>query len=120
MRADELLRMRSDLIGRRTKLRSALVEELSALRELSLASNSSEMADLALEHANEDVTSQLAECETRELHDIDAALERIADGTYGDCQNCGQPIPRERLRALPYAMYCIACQVKFENSAYRD
>lgn len=41
---------------------------------------------------------------------IDAALKRIEDGSYGTCQRCGQPIAAERLEALPYAAYCITCQ----------
>jgi DnaK suppressor protein len=46
------------------------------------------------------------------LHAIDAALQRIEDGTYGVCPSCGKPIPEERLRAIPYAKYCIDCQRK--------
>lgn len=41
---------------------------------------------------------------------VDAALARLLAGTYGPCQRCGQPIPAERLEALPWAAYCIACQ----------
>lgn len=41
---------------------------------------------------------------------VDAALARLDAGTYGRCQRCGQPIPHERLEALPWAAYCIACQ----------
>ena len=45
----------------------------------------------------------------RELHDIDAALARLEEGTYGYCQRCGRPIPRERLEALPATPYCVDC-----------
>lgn len=41
---------------------------------------------------------------------IDRALERIANGTYGTCRNCGREIPVERLEALPYAELCIDCR----------
>ena len=41
---------------------------------------------------------------------VDAALARLDAGTYGTCQRCGRPIPPERLEALPWAAYCIACQ----------
>ena len=44
------------------------------------------------------------------VDEIDHALARIAGGTYGACQNCGQPIPRARLKALPYARLCVACK----------
>lgn len=45
----------------------------------------------------------------RALADVDGALARLEDGTYGYCQRCGRPIPRERLEALPATPYCVAC-----------
>jgi DnaK suppressor protein len=45
----------------------------------------------------------------RELRAIDAALERIEAGTYGECARCGNEIAEARLRALPYAALCIDC-----------
>ena len=45
-----------------------------------------------------------------QLQVVDAALARIADGTYGTCIRCGNPIPTERLEALPWAARCIDCQ----------
>lgn len=42
-----------------------------------------------------------------ELNQIDSALDRIEEGTYGSCEVCGNPIPYERLEALPYTPYCI-------------
>jgi RNA polymerase-binding transcription factor DksA len=45
----------------------------------------------------------------RELADIDEALNRIQEGRYGTCQNCGGPMGLQRLRALPEARYCVAC-----------
>jgi DnaK suppressor protein len=44
------------------------------------------------------------------LAEIDAAENRISDGTYGMCQLCGQTIPAERLEILPYVRHCVACQ----------
>ena len=49
------------------------------------------------------------------LAQIDAALERIEQGTYGVCARCGQPIDPERLEARPYAAYCITCQAEIEQ-----
>jgi RNA polymerase-binding transcription factor len=45
----------------------------------------------------------------REVAEIDAALARIADGTYGACEACGGAIGRDRLRALPLARRCLRC-----------
>jgi DnaK suppressor protein len=44
------------------------------------------------------------------VEEIDRALAKIADGSYGYCEQCGQPIPKARLRALPYAALCVACK----------
>ncbi len=45
----------------------------------------------------------------RELREIEAALARIADGTYGVCEVCGGAIGRDRLRALPATRRCLGC-----------
>jgi len=44
------------------------------------------------------------------VDEIDRALAKIESGTYGRCENCGQPIPRARLKALPYAALCVQCK----------
>jgi DnaK suppressor protein len=44
------------------------------------------------------------------VEEIDYAAERVADQTYGYCERCFQPIPKPRLRALPYARLCVACK----------
>jgi DnaK suppressor protein len=49
------------------------------------------------------------------LAQVDVALERLAEGTYGICARCGQEIATERLDALPYAIYCISCQSQVEH-----
>jgi RNA polymerase-binding protein DksA len=49
------------------------------------------------------------------LKRVNEALERIDNGTFGVCQMCSQPIPEERLKALPYANLCISCKQKEEK-----
>jgi DnaK suppressor protein len=44
------------------------------------------------------------------IEQIDAAIEKIHAGTYGQCENCGTTIPKERLKALPYAALCVTCK----------
>lgn len=53
---------------------------------------------------------------TRKLiAETEDALQRIADGVYGNCQTCGEPIALERLEILPHARYCVACQQSAER-----
>lgn len=56
----------------------------------------------------------LAGRESQEIADIDDALRRIDDGTYGQCARCGRPIDEERLKAMPTARYDAACQAAIE------
>lgn len=51
----------------------------------------------------------ISEVARRELADIDEALARIQEGSYGRCLNCGGPLGLQRLRAIPEARYCVAC-----------
>lgn len=54
------------------------------------------------------------------LRDVDEALLRIERGEYGMCANCEEHIPEKRLRALPWARYCVACQEKAAGLAERE
>ena len=44
------------------------------------------------------------------LREIEGALERLRDGTFGTCMDCGMPLSRKRLEALPWARYCVTCE----------
>lgn len=54
-----------------------------------------------------------------ELHEVDSALARMADGTYGECIDCARPIPYARLAANPSAARCITCQERVEAAQRR-
>ncbi len=65
--------------------------------------------DRATEMENDEVLEGLGQAGQEELRAIAAALTRIANGTYGTCANCGLPISKERLAAVPYAPLCEEC-----------
>jgi RNA polymerase-binding protein DksA len=67
-------------------------------------------ADLAHEYAYRAGRLSMVEQLEEQLEDVDQALQRIEDGTYGECNNCGKSITPERLEALPSAELCIDCQ----------
>ena len=69
----------------------------------------------ALDTAQDEISSQLAEVESRELRHVEQALERMRDGGYGLCERCSLKIPVARLNALPYATSCIDCQREMER-----
>ncbi|KND42904.1 MULTISPECIES: TraR/DksA family transcriptional regulator [Streptomyces] len=60
--------------------------------------------------AEEQLMSAQRDTIQRVLKEIDAALSRVQDGTYGTCQGCSKPIPVERLEILPYTGWCVPCQ----------
>jgi len=104
---------------RRDALRSALSGDLSLLNQLREQSKG-DVVDFALDAAQDEISSQLAEVESRELANIERALERIRDGEYGLCDHCGGNIPLARLQALPYATSCIRCQRELEKIGAGD
>src|SRR5205807_810504 len=112
-RRDALLRLHKTLLARRSALRKALAGELADLRKFK--SESGDSADVAFDAGSEEIATQLAELEARELNQIERALTRIKQGTYGVCEICQGKIPVARLNALPYSTTCIECQREMEN-----
>lgn len=82
-------------------------------QELSMADN--HPGDVATETFDRELDDGLEEGAVRRLGQIDAALRRIEEGTYGTCAVCGRPIGEERLRAVPWATLCIDDQRKQER-----
>jgi DnaK suppressor protein len=74
------------------------------------------LAETASVTLDREIDYTLEENSEHVLTAIDAALGRIAEGTYGLCERCGQEIAQERLRAIPYATLCIDCKRKDERS----
>lgn len=114
-RKDALLNLRAILIRRRDALRSALAGDLTLLKELR-SESPGDVMDAAYDSAQDEISSQLAEVESRELASIENALERMKAGKYGICEVCNGKIPMARLNALPYATMCIGCQRDMERS----
>ena len=73
--------------------------------------------DQAVQRENDETLDQLDAQGQKEIAAIDAALSRIADGEFGQCMGCGEPIPVERLRAQPTATSCVPCARESEARA---
>jgi DnaK suppressor protein len=112
-RRDALLRLHKTLLARRSALRSALNGELADLR--TFKTDSGDSADVAFDAGSEEISTQLAELEARELTQIERALVKIKQGSYGVCELCQKKIPVMRLNALPYSTTCIECQREMET-----
>jgi DnaK suppressor protein len=70
--------------------------------------------DMSLLDVNQELSLRLGERESQIVADIDQALLRIEEGTYGECGRCGKPIDERRLEAVPTARYDAACQTEIE------
>ncbi|HKP72573.1 MAG TPA: TraR/DksA family transcriptional regulator [Pyrinomonadaceae bacterium] len=76
--------------------------------------------DMSLQDVNQELQFRLGERESQIVADIDQALFRIDEGTYGVCQRCAEPIDERRLEALPTARYDAACQTAIEEQQGLD
>jgi RNA polymerase-binding protein DksA len=108
-------RFRDELLAERRRVLDA-IEYLHKENPGSIEDETEEMpidnhlAETATATLDREIDYTLEENSEHVLSEIDAALKRIADGTYGKCTNCGKEIPEERLEARPYATLCIDCQ----------
>ena len=75
------------------------------------------MADVGTENYDQEFTLGLIENEQETLELVHEALTRLDQGKFGLCVECGEPIPRPRLQAIPYTRHCIGCARKMENGA---
>ena len=73
------------------------------------------MADVGTENYDQEFTLGLIENEQGTLELVHEALDRIQAGTFGRCQECGEPIAKPRLQALPYTRHCIQCARALES-----
>lgn len=108
MRREQLESARKRLEKRREELARVIqvgdagIEEIRAEREI-------EFGDEAQSDEEQDRIARVGEAEVAELRRVDAALARVAEGSYGICASCHEPIEPRRLEASPYALQCAEC-----------
>ena len=115
--------LRQMLLEEREQVLKA-VEDLLARRRMAQAEQRDDavpdVADMALQDATEEQQISLMELKDGTREQIDEALLRLADGTYGICEDCGREISARRLKAVPFARRCIQCQEKTETIEQPD
>ena len=79
-----------------------------------------DVADMSLQDVSSEIEYRLSERESQMVADIDQALLRIDEGSYGVCARCGKVIPDARLEAVPTARYDAACQTLIEQGTGED
>lgn len=115
----DLARLKRELENRRIALRVDVKTQLDGSDDDRVVGLRNRIKESGDEWGVADGLAELDIAEVRhaltELSEVDAALARMRDGTYGQCRDCGEPIAVARLSAYPTAPRCIACQQKYEK-----
>lgn len=99
---DKLLLRREGLVGQ--------VQAAEAYTRERDSEATQDPADMAANAYTKELLVSMSANDRQLLESIDAALERIEEGQYGKCANCGAPIQEKRLEAVPWARHCLRCQ----------
>ncbi len=117
MRQTELDRYKRNLLTIRARLRGDVTSILDdAFSDGRKDGAPADVADAGSEVCDQELALSLTQCDGETLNLIDAALKRIADGTFGVCVGSGQKIPKARLDAIPWTPYCIEYASQLESS----
>jgi RNA polymerase-binding protein DksA len=108
---EERQRVEHALATLRDEHRGSLDDEV----EETSPTNDNHLAETATATLGREIDYTLGDNAEQVLSEINAALNRIEDGSYGTCVNCGREIPRERLEANPWASLCIDCKRRSEE-----
>jgi RNA polymerase-binding transcription factor len=115
-RAKFLAKMREQLLEMKAKLLAEIDSTLRAEREGN-KDEGMDTYDLASEERDREINFILSDRDRVKLKQIDDALERMDEGTYGVCESCGLEIAEERLEAMPFSRLCRDCQQDEEREA---
>lgn len=113
MKAAEIKELREQLEEKRQELIESYRKTQAETRETG-GEATQDLADQASDSYRKEFLYSLSDNERETLRLVDNALQRIEDGTYEECQNCGDEIGERRLQAIPWAQHCIDCQEKLE------
>ena len=113
---EALLTLRRRLTGDVSHLADEALRSTGGEASGSLSNAPLHMADLGTDNYEQEFTFTLLQNQEQALDEIDQALERVHQGSYGHCEECRTPIPRPRLQALPYTRHCVACARKLQQS----
>jgi RNA polymerase-binding protein DksA len=118
MNPEEMAVYKSRILALRSRLQGEVIQMADGALETPLTESNGDLssaADLGTDNFEREFTLGLVEGKDATLEQIDEALERIAEGSFGICEACRSKIPRARLDAIPYASRCVECAAKLER-----
>ena len=110
-----LLNLRARLRGDVSQMADAALKKSRSESVGDLSSMPIHMADIGSDNFEQEFTLSMMQNEGDTLQMIENCLERIEDGTYGQCEECSVKIPKTRLNAIPYSVLCVRCAEQQEN-----
>ena len=112
-----LVSLRSRLNGDVSHLADEALRSTGGEASGSLSNAPLHMADLGTDNFEQEFTLSLLQNQEQALDEIRDALGRMDRGTFGQCEECHQPVPKARLQALPYTRHCVECARKLQQSS---
>jgi DnaK suppressor protein len=119
LNAEQSTTMRARLRERASQLRAEIrntLERSADETHVKIAEQARDTEDDSFSNLIVDLNLAEIDRDAGELRRIDTALARINEGSYGQCESCGQEIPQARLQAEPTALRCVRCQELFEKT----
>ncbi len=107
-------RIQEELTGLEHRLHDALIEMLTRVKNVS-AADSTELLDMAADGELDYMAAVSAEADSSTIGEIERALQKLQEGTYGVCEACGKVIKPRRLKARPFATQCLKCKESAER-----
>lgn len=107
----ELMNLKTTLEAKRAELAAQLRARVG---ELNIERGEPELIEWVQSMIDRDETAGMLNRFSSQLGQIERSLRAIEDGSYGTCAECDQPIPLKRLYSIPWALYCVRCQERFE------
>ena len=123
----EKLKHYEELIRKELQESSAYIENINKEQSVGARESSGDLSSYAYHQADQgsdtnlmEQTVMMMEGERDKIRLLNDAMRKIADGSYGICEMCGENIQDARLELLPYATYCVSCKEKMEDKKRRQ
>lgn len=110
-----LLRLQSRIRGNVTHLTDEALSSSAGGSDGKSKNAHADQADQGSDQFDQDLSLLLLQNEEQTLEEIRDALARVDEGSFGICEECEKPVPKARLKALPYTRYCVKCAREIEQ-----
>jgi len=114
MKKDQIKKYQQLLLDKKHELMTSVSEEEREGRD-AVTIEAKDYGDMATEAYGQEMSFAISDAGRRALKEIEDALLRIRDGSFGNCEKCNKPIDEARLEAVPHARMCLSCQESTEK-----